>query len=328
MKRSRSFGYCRNTRNSPRRGSLGGKRCVPAYQCNARTPLVAAAVIAACFALSWLAGPALSQADVVATVNGETIARSALIDRLLEQSTVGQGMLQVMIGEKLLGQYAKSKGVQVTDQEVQARIAQMRKGQSDEDFKRSLQENQLTEKGLPAFVRLNMLVERLFGDLAVVTDEQVRKAYDENKAVFSRPATATVRVLETRTEAEAKAARQRIQGGESMEAVARALSVDLATRRSGGLVAPAYREQLDQLFSGAGDAAFALKVGEVSQPIKAEGGYWLMKLEASTAPMNLSFDEVKEQIRATIRQDMLRKAYAKWLSQALQDPANKIERNL
>jgi foldase protein PrsA len=289
---------------------------------------VVAVTIAALFAPALLAGRAVAQAEVVATVNGEPITRNALIERLLVQSTLGQGMIEVMIGETLLGQYAKKKGVQVTDQEVEARIAEMRKVQPEADFKESLLANQLTEKGLPVFVRLNLLVERLFGDQAKVTDEQVRRVYDENKELFNRPATVGVRVLETRTEAEAKAARQRVAAGEVFEAVARAVSIHLPTRANGGLLGPARKEDLEQLFKGAGEAAFALKVGEVSQPVKGEDGWWLFKVEASAAAVSPSFDDVKEQIRATMRQNLLRAAYGKWLSQAMKDPANKIERKL
>jgi foldase protein PrsA len=289
---------------------------------------VVAVTIAVLFILAGFAGRVLAQADVVAAVNSEPITRSALIERLLGQSTLGQGMLEVMIGETLLAQYAKKKGVQVTDQEVQARVAEMRKAQSEADFKESLLANQLTEKGLPVFVRPILLVERLFGDQANVTDEQVRRVYDENKQLFNRPATVRVRVLETRTEAEAKAARQRVAGGEVFEAVARAVSVHLPTRAGGGLLGPARKEDLEQLFKGAGEAAFSLKVGEVSQPVKGEDGWWLFKVEASAAAVNPSFDDVKEQIRATMRQNLLRAAYGKWLSQAMRDPANKIERKL
>jgi len=288
----------------------------------------AALMVAAVAGVCILPARVLAQAETAATVNGEPISRAALVERLMEQSTAGQAMLGQMICETLLAQYAAKKNITVADAEVQARIQAIRKSQSQADFNDFLLSRGLTEKGLPVFVKMNLLVERLFSDEAKVADDEVRAVYDGNKALFSQAATATVRVLETRTEAECSAARKRIMGGESFEQVARAVSTHLATRPAGGLLTADTKERLDQVFKGAGEAAFSLKVGEVSQPIKAEEGWWLVKVEESTAAATRTFDEVKERIRTTIKESRLRIAYGTWLSQALKDPANKIERKL
>jgi len=289
----------------------------------------AALIVAAVAGVCILPGRVLAQAETAATVNGEPISRAALVERLMDQSTAGQAMLGQMICETLLAQYAAKNNITVADAEVQARIQEIRKSQPPADFNDFLASRGLTEKGLPVFVKMNLVVERLFSDKAKVTDEEVRSVYDGNKDLFNRAGTATVRVLETRTEAECSAARKRVTGGESFDQVARAVSIHLATRPNGGMLGRPYtREELERLFNGAGEAAFSLKVGEVSQPIKAEVGWWLVKVEESTAAATRTFDEVEEQIRATLKENRLRMAYGTWLTQALKDPANKIERKL
>lgn len=266
--------------------------------------------------------------EPAAIVNGQPIDKAALVERLLGHSTFGLQMLDQMIGETLLEQEARKKGISVTDQEVQARIEQMRKDRSEEDFARYLADNHLRESGLPRAVRTKILAEKLFGSKVTVTDQEVQQFYDANKSLFTVPPMAQVRVMLLGTEEEAKAVLQRAQKGESFEALVKEKSRHVPTRVMGGLLGPAPSEALDQLFPGAGQVAFSTEVGAISQPIRRDDGWWLVKVEARSAGATRTFDEAKELIRRDLTDARLNQAYRLWLLQTLQDPATKIERKI
>ena len=47
-------------------------------------------------------------------------------------------------------------------------------------------------------------------------------------------------------------------------------------------------------------AAFAVEVGKVSDPVKTEFGYHLIKVTAKTSPKDVSFSEVKDRVREVL----------------------------
>jgi foldase protein PrsA len=290
--------------------------------------LAAVAAVAAAAAVAAVGMAAARAEEPVAMVNGQPIERAALVERLLDESTLGLQMLDQLISETLLEQEAKKKGVAVTDQEVQARMEQMRKGRSEDDFKRYLAENHLRDKGLERAVRTKLLADKLFGGQVQVTDDDAQRFYDANKGLFSAPAMAALRVMLLGTQDEAKAVLERLGKGESFESLAKAMSRDIPTRAQGGLVGPAPREALDQLFPGAGDVAFGTDVGAVSVPIQKPDGWWLVKVEARTAATAQSFDQAKAGILQDLKDARLNQAYRAWLLKVLQDPATKIDRQL
>src|SRR5262249_473714 len=71
--------------------------------------------------------------------------------------------------------------------------------------------------------------------------------------------------------------RKRIAGGEKFEDVAKEVSDDSSTAKDGGKLPPAVKGQFrSKLFE---DALFKLKPGELSEPVRTELGWQLIKLD-------------------------------------------------
>ena len=58
------------------------------------------------------------------------------------------------------------------------------------------------------------------------------------------------------------------------------------------------------------DAAFTMKKGELSNPVKTQFGYHVIIVDDKTEPTAKSFEEVKETIRMQLTQDKQNNAYA------------------
>lgn len=126
------------------------------------------------------------------------------------------------------------------------------------------------------------------GDVQV-TDREIRQHYDANKDRFRRPAVArlTIAVLSKEATAEdtvaaiqkAEALRQEIQGGADFATVAQRESADRASAAQGGDLGTFGRGQMTESFE---QAAFALPVGTVSEPVESPFGLHLIQVEERT----------------------------------------------
>jgi peptidyl-prolyl cis-trans isomerase D len=129
--------------------------------------------------------------------------------------------------------------------------------------------------------------ERISDSAVRVSDDEVRAYYDTHKKLFERPGTAKVSVIivpRTVTAADSAAVRtrlvslrSRILGGEKFADVARAESADSVSAANGGSLGKGPKGRFVAPFEA---AAFALKPGEISQPVLTQFGYHLIKLDA------------------------------------------------
>src|SRR4051812_20601843 len=120
-----------------------------------------------------------------------------------------------------------------------------------------------------------------------VSDDELRKYYDAHRAEFDRPAHATLSVLyvpRTVSAADSAADRARITalrneivGGAKFEDVAKRESSDSVSGAQGGSLGKTTRGRLVPEFE---KAAYALKPGELSQPVLTQFGYHLIKLDS------------------------------------------------
>jgi peptidyl-prolyl cis-trans isomerase D len=133
-----------------------------------------------------------------------------------------------------------------------------------------------------------------------VSDADAKKYYTAHQAQFGTPEKREVRQIVFPAEQDAKSAREQIAAGKSFDDIAKARGLkasdtDLGVVTQAGIIDPAI-----------GKAAFALKPGEVSQPIKGSFGTVLVTVGKTEAGSEKSFDEVKPQIKQTIAENAAR----------------------
>jgi peptidyl-prolyl cis-trans isomerase D len=119
-----------------------------------------------------------------------------------------------------------------------------------------------------------------------VPENEIAEYYEKNKKDFERPSRAVVSVLVIpRSVSPADSAavrnrilalRERIAKGEKFEDIARTESADSASGAAGGAVGKGVRGRFVPQFE---NAAYALKVGELSQPVLTPFGYHLIKVD-------------------------------------------------
>lgn len=135
-----------------------------------------------------------------------------------------------------------------------------------------------------------------------ITDAEVKKAYDAQVAEAKDEKEVRARHILLANEKEAKEAKSKLDKGKSFEEVAREFSKDAGSAKQGGDLGYFTRDKMVPEFA---NAAFSLKKGEVSGPVKSPFGYHLIKVEDVRKKAVPSFAESKEAIRAALQDKKL-----------------------
>ncbi len=128
--------------------------------------------------------------------------------------------------------------------------------------------------------------DRISDSAVKVSDDEVRAYYDTHKKQFDRPGRAKVSIIvipravtaadSAAVRARAVALRSRILAGEKFEDVARAESADSVSAANGGSLGRGPKGRFIPAFE---TAAYALKPGEISQPVLTPFGYHIIRVD-------------------------------------------------
>lgn len=226
------------------------------------------------------AAPALAQGEtapdtVLATVGGEPITEADLAfaaeDLAGELQSVPPAerraiLLAVMIEMKVMANAARAEGLDQTDIFVR-------------------RQNYLEDSSLRRAFLMGIIDEG-------VTDEAVEAAYDEMVARFEPQPELRARHILVPTIEEAQSIRAEIEGGKSFEDAAAEYGTD-GTSATGGDLGYFTTGMMVAPFE---QAAFALEVGELSQPVQSQFGWHLIKLEDRRVTSAPTLDQVRPQV--------------------------------
>jgi peptidyl-prolyl cis-trans isomerase C len=261
--------------------------------------------------------------DIIARVNGEVIDKAELQKAI--ESVEGQnggpvppdqrdriyrGVLDQIIGYKLLVQETKARNLTVPDTEIEARIAQIRSQfPSEEAFKQTLEQQKVTVDQIRADARSEMLVTKMLESevesKVAITPAQVTDFYQKNPTNFQqgerlRASHILISVPQGANDAAKQAARTKaeailkeIRAGKDFAALAKQNSQDASAQNGGDLN---YFEK-GQMVAPFEAAAFALKTGEVSDVVESQFGFHIIKLTDRQPARTVPLDEVKAQIQ-------------------------------
>ena len=150
-----------------------------------------------------------------------------------------------------------------------------------------------------AYYHDKLAMEELLGSVAkaATTEEAERKAYDEAAKAEPPQEEIHARHILLPTEDEAKKALARVKGGEDFAKVATELSKDPAG--DGGDLGWFTKDRMVPEFS---NAAFKLKEGEISDPVKTQFGWHIIKVEGVRTKSFPPFEQLKEQAARYVAQ--------------------------
>jgi peptidyl-prolyl cis-trans isomerase SurA len=231
-------------------------------------------------------------------------ARTAALRRAFDQ----------IVSEKLLAKQAQALQLEVTEQQVDAAIEDIRTRNrfSQEDFVRALGEQGLDLETFRAQIRRELetyqVLQHKVRGRVKVSDEDLRNYYQTHPQEFAGEEELHVRHIflplpqgassaeEAKVRAAGEKVLQRLKSGEDFARVARQVSKG-PSAEDGGDLGWLRRGTIQKALE---DPAFALKDGQVSGLVRAGPGLHVLKVEARRRGGAKSFEEAKDEIRARL----------------------------
>lgn len=238
-----------------------------------------------------------------------------------KEKDVQKFLLNQMIGGELMYQLAQKTPLKDQDAQVEAAFTKLKaRFKTDDDYKKGLQQQGLTEKELRELIRRNVVIENYVEQEIVpkqtVTDAEVKAYYDKNPETFSQPEQVRashilITVDAAANDADKKKAREKaegllkqLQGGADFAKLAQENS-GCPSSKQGGDLGYFGKGQMVKPFE---EAAWALKPGEVSGVVESQFGYHIIKLAEKKAAEKISFDEVKARIADSLKRQKVTEA--------------------
>ena len=290
--------------------------------------------------------------DPIAVVEGTEI-KAAEIERLLtayfqrsgksaaeipaeEQLKAARMLLQNAIAQRLVN--TRCKDVKITDQEVEEAFQAFMKRLPDrKKFEEQMKANGMDEPTLRLRIRESLAqkkwIESQIGTKGDVSDADAKAFFESHPQYFDLPETVHVahilvmvpegakpEVVEEKKKA-IEAAAARIAKGDDFAAVAKDVSEDPGSKANGGDVGFLAHNNAVPEFA---DAAFALKSGEISKPVKTKFGFHLIKASERKAARKLPFDEARTDIISKLGQQKKQEAGRTFMAELMHTAQVKI----
>ncbi|WP_237391680.1 peptidylprolyl isomerase [Paenibacillus dendrobii] len=248
--------------------------------------------------------------EAVATVNGDKITKDKLYGELVAAG--GSQTLDGMISETLVNQEAAKKGIKVTQADIDKETAFIKKSYgSEEEFKAALQQNNLTDEEFNKQMDMQVKLRKLIEPDVKVSDDDVKKYFEDNKASFDTPEQVKASHILVATKEEADAILKQLKDGADFATLAKEKSTDPGSKANGGDLGYFGRNQMYKEFE---DAAFGLKDGELSGVIKTDAGYHIIKRTGYKAAHTATLDEKKADIKEQLIYQAIMTKAPTWLS--------------
>ena len=148
-----------------------------------------------------------------------------------------------------------------------------------------------------------------------VDDNEAKKFYDDNPVMFRQPERIHARHILVSGDEELAKVQNDLKAGKSFDAVAKEYSRDPGSAANGGDLGEFPRGVMVPEFE---KAAFALKnPGDVSEPVKTQFGWHIIKLEERIPESPVPFEQIKDRLKQELKEQKTQKA--------LQDKAKELE---
>lgn len=270
-------------------------------------PVAGLALILAAF----LIGSAFSNKDVVASVNGDSISKDELYNTLVKQ--YGADSLSTLIDNKIIEQEAEKKDITIADKEIKEELQTYIDSYGGDDaFQSALEQSGLTQTDVEGDIENYLKINKLLEPEIEITDEEMKTYFDENKESFNQQeqVEASHILVEDKETAE-EVAKKLADGGDFAE-LAKEYSTDTSNADNGGELGYFSKGEMAPEFE---EAAFALEKGKISDPVKTEYGYHIIKVTDKKAAKEAVYEDHKDEIKQTLFDEKLQTEYTTWIQE-------------
>ena len=295
--------------------------------------IATAAVLATTLAVAPVAAEIIEQ--VLVNVNGDILTKTEFEQRQVavlrnrpelanvtpESPELRKAIVEVTpqlildaVDELLLIQRGRELGLALGDEQFKSIVDNIKKSNNIEDenqFQAALKQEGMTMADLRRALERQMLASeaqrRDVVDKISVTEAEAKTYYDAHRQEFTTPSEITLREIlievpvtdrginaaqDDEAKAEAEEIRKRLGASEPFPRLAAEVS-DAPSKANGGLIGPIKRDELAEALQQRLDK---MKVGDLTEVMRTNRGYQILKLESRTETKIRSFDDARADI--------------------------------
>lgn len=284
-------------------------------------------------------GSSVKEDEVVATINGKNITSGyyektlslykqsiesmygpTIWDTELENGVKYKDQfkditLQQMIDIEVMYEEAKKENLLPSKAEVDKKFKELKKNiDSDEEYKKSLEKMGINDAYLKTQQEQELALQNYknnFNKTTKISDEEMKKYYEDHKKDYYRDEVKASHIListvdknnKPLSEAKKKEAKKKaedvlkkVKDGEEFAALAKEYSDDPGSKIQGGDLGYFAKDQMVPEFEA---AAYALKVGEISDIVESQYGYHIIKV-TDKIDEQTPYEEEKDSIKTIL----------------------------
>ncbi|WP_230203586.1 peptidylprolyl isomerase [Bacillus massiliigorillae] len=259
--------------------------------------------------LAVVVGSAFSKKDAVASVNGEDITKEEVYNILVKQG--GTTVVDTLINNKVIELEAKKKDIKVSDKEIDKELKSFIESYGGEDaFNSALKQSGITLEYFKTDIENFLKVEKILKPSIKITDKEMKEYFEENKDSFAQKEQVEASHILVEDEAKAKEVKKKLDAGEDFAKLAKEYSTDTSNAEKGGELGYFGKGDMVEAFE---KVAFATKVGEISEPVKTDYGYHIIKVTGKKEAKEAKYEDHKEEVKKALFDEKLNTEYPTWL---------------
>ncbi|CAH0128467.1 Foldase protein PrsA 1 [Peribacillus frigoritolerans] len=264
-----------------------------------------------------------SMDKTIASIDGKKINEDELYDALV--AGYGADTLDLLITNKLVELEAEKAGIKIKDEEIQKEIDVMVESYGDEkSLKEQLEASGSSMDALKKDIVVYLQTKKLVEPRITVTDDEISTYFEDNKDTFAQAEQVEASHILVEDEKTAKKVAKELAAGGDFAKLAAEYSTDTETADNGGSLGYFGKGDMVEEFE---DVAFDLDINKVSDPVKTEYGYHIIKVTGKKEAKKANLEDSKEVIKETLLSERLQEEYPVWLAEVKKDHeiTNKLE---
>lgn len=253
--------------------------------------------------------------NLAAKVDGDEISMDELHEQLVSQ--YGTNTLDTLITNNIIDQEMKKEDIKISQAEIDEEMtAYMDSYGGEEAFNQIIAANGIEASAVEKDIKMYLASKKLVEPRIEITDDEMNEYFEENKDSYAQAEQVEASHILVEDEETANEVLQKLNGGADFAELASEYSTDTATAESGGELGYFGRGEMAEAFE---EVAFSQEADTISEPVKTEFGFHIIKTTGKKEAKDAVFEDVKDEVKTALLDTKLQTEYPVWLDEKYEE---------